>query len=175
MSIEQAREVIADYFNTFSGLKRWLTERKTFIETNGYTYSFFGRKRRLQNVFSTDKSIAAHEVRSGINSEIQSLSSDINLLASIETQEACKRLKLDAQIFMLVHDSIVAEVKEEHVKEYCEILKEITQMDRGCSIPGFPIGVDQDIADDYSFGKFEKTYELKDDILSSIPTPSTTQ
>lgn len=170
MSVDDAREVIKNYFNTFSGLKRWLADRKTFIETNGYTYSFFGRKRRLQNVFSPDKGIASHEVRSGINSEIQSLSSDVNLLASIETQEACKRRGLDAHIFMLVHDSIVAIVKDEHVEEYCALLKEVTQLDRGCGIPGFPIGVDQEIGQDYSFGKFDKTYEItSDNTLARLP------
>jgi DNA polymerase-1 len=72
-SLEDARENIKDYFTKFSKLKKWLDSRKDFISANGYTYSFFGRKRRLPNVFSADKGIASHEVRSGINSEIQSL------------------------------------------------------------------------------------------------------
>ncbi|NBQ79973.1 MAG: hypothetical protein EBT99_15380 [Betaproteobacteria bacterium] len=59
---------------------------------------------------------------------------------------------------MLVHDSIVALVKCEDVDEYCNILRQCTQYDWGCNIPGFPIGVDQDIGDDYSFGSFEETY-----------------
>lgn len=66
---------------------------------------------------------------------------------------------------MLVHDSIVALVKEDQVDEYCEILRRNTQKDRGCSIPMFPVGVDQDIGDDYSFGKFEETYAIVDGCL----------
>ena len=69
---------------------------------------------------------------------------------------------------MLVHDSIVAVVPDEEVEEYCAIVRMCTQKDRGCSIPGFPIGVDQDIGQDYSFGKFEKRYEIKSGILSRI-------
>lgn len=157
-SLEDAKENIKDYFTKFSKLKKWLDTRKTFIEQNGFTYSFFGRKRRLPNVFSSDKGIAAHEVRSGINSEIQSLASDVNLLAAIDTAKACKAAGLDANIFMLVHDSIVALVKESDVEAYCKILKNCTQKDRGCSIPGAPIGVDQDIGDDYSFGHFDEVY-----------------
>lgn len=169
MTLEEARDTIKDYYAKFKQLKLWLEERKKFIETNGYTYSFFGRKRRLQNVFSPDKGIASHEVRSGINSEIQSIASDINLLASIETREACIRLGLDANIIALVHDSIVAVVKDEDVEQYCAILKEITQLDRGCSIPGFPVGVDQDIGEDYSFGKFSKVYSIADNTLVKLP------
>lgn len=163
--ISQAKDDISQYFSRFSKLKGWLDSRKAFIEANGYTYSFFGRKRRLPNVFSSDKGIAAHEVRSGINAEIQSLASDINLMGAMDTWDECDRLGLDAKIFMLVHDSIVALVKEDQVERYCEILKIMTQKDRGCSIAGAPIGVDQDIGDDYSFGHFEQVYKLENGVL----------
>lgn len=166
--INRAKEDIKSYFDKFSKLKNWLKARKEFIEANGYTYSFFGRKRRLINVFSSDKGIAAHEVRSGINAEIQSIASDVNLLAAIDTANEIAAKKLDAKIFMLVHDSIVALVKDEDVVEYCEILAKNTQKDRGCSIKGAPIGIDQEIGQDYSFGKFDKRYELTGDCLSRI-------
>ena len=166
--IDRAKEDIRAYFEKFNRLKSWLKSRKEFIETNGYTYSFFGRKRRLLNVFSADKGIAAGDVRSGINAEIQSLCSDINLLGAIDTADELKAKKLDACIFALIHDSIVALVKDEHVEQYCEIVKRNTQKDRGCSIPNCPIGVDQEIGQDYSFGKFEKRYILKDNILSKV-------
>lgn len=167
--IDRAREDIKAYFEKFSKLKAWLKSRKDFIEANGFTYSFFGRKRRLINVFSSDKGIAAHEVRSGINAEVQSLCSDINLLGAIDTANEIKAKGLDAKIFMLVHDSIVGIVKDEDVAEYCEILKRNTQKDRGCSIPGAPIGVDQDIGQDYSFDHFEEVYSLAEGILVRKP------
>jgi DNA polymerase I-like protein with 3'-5' exonuclease and polymerase domains len=166
--VEQARDDIKQYFTKFSKLKRWLEDRKNFIQQNGYTYSFFGRKRRLPNVFSADKGIAAHEVRSGINAEVQSLASDVNLLGAMRTATEVKEKRLDAKIFMLVHDSIVALVKDEDVVEYCEILKRNTQHSWGCEIPNTPIGVDQDIGEDYSFGHFSETYEIIGDTLARI-------
>jgi DNA polymerase I-like protein with 3'-5' exonuclease and polymerase domains len=168
--VDQAQEDIKAYFTRFNKLKRWLDDRKSFIEQNGFTYSFFGRKRRLPNVFSTDKGIAAHEVRSGINSEVQSLASDMNLLGAIDTAKQIKQEGLDAKIFMLVHDSIVGIVKESCVDRYCEILRENTQRDRGCTIAGTPIGVDQETGDDYSFGKFEKTYQFDEYKLARVST-----
>lgn len=167
-SIDRAREDINAYFTKFNKLKQWLKYRKEFIETNGYTYSFFGRKRRLINVFSADKGIAAHEIRSGINAEIQSLCSDVNLLGAIDTSKEVKQRRLQAHIFMLVHDSIVALVHDDDVAEFCEILKRNTQKDRGCSITECPIGVDQEIGQDYSFGKFDKTYQFDGYRLSRI-------
>jgi len=166
--LETAQADIKAYFTKFNKLKKWLDSRKEFIQANGYTYSFFGRKRRLPNVFSSDKGIAAHEVRSGINAEVQSLASDMNLFGAMATADEVKSKGLDAKIFMLVHDSIVALVKDEDVVEYCEILKRNTQKDLGCSIKCYPIGVDQDIGQDYSFGHFEEVYELRENRLARI-------
>jgi DNA polymerase I-like protein with 3'-5' exonuclease and polymerase domains len=163
--IDRAKEDIKSYFTKFNKLKGWLDSRKKFIETNGYTYSFFGRKRRLTNVFSADKGIAAHEVRSGINAEVQSIASDVNLLGAMDTADAVAKLGLDARIFMLVHDSIVAIVRDDHVDEYCKVLKHYTQLDRGCSIMGTPIGTDQDVGQDYSFDKFDGRYSLDGTML----------
>ena len=162
-TVQDAQDAIDDYFATFHVLKAWLDLQKKIIKTDGFVYTFFNRKRRLANVFSPDKGIAAHEIRSGINALIQSLASDMNLLAAMETQAQIDFEGLDAHIFMLVHDSIVIHCKDEHVERVLAILKECTQRDRGCSIPGFPVGIDQEVHEDYSFGKFEKKYELRED------------
>lgn len=166
--IDRAKEDIKAYFTKFSKLKKWLDSRKEFISANGYTYSFFGRKRRLPNVFSADKGIAAHEVRSGINSEVQSLCSDVNLLGAMDAAKEFKAKKLDCQIFALVHDSIVTLVRDDLIEEAKEILKRCVQKERGCGIPSQPIGVDQEVGKDYSFGKFSKRYQLEGDKLSRI-------
>ena len=157
-SVQQARETIDKYFMTFRKLKTWLSKSKEQIESDGYIYSILGRKRRLPNVFSNDKGIASHEVRSGINFLIQSVASDINLLAGVELLKWIKETKVDAKIIALVHDSLVLEVKESDVEIVSDMMAKITQKDRGCSIPGQPVGVDLDIGDDYAFGKFEKQY-----------------
>ena len=162
-STSQAKEVIEDYFKQFFMLKKWLDNCKKVIEKQGFIYSFFGRKRRLPNVKSTDRAIAAHEVRSGINSLVQSVASDINLLGAVDAQRELKEKKVPAKIFALVHDSILAEVEESAVEEYSEILQRNVQKDRGLSIPGSPIGCDFDIGEDYSFGKFAKQYEAGTD------------
>lgn len=157
-STTEAKEVIDDYFAQFHGLKSWLDKSKQFIQDNGFIYSYFGRKRRLPNVFSEDKGIAAHEVRSGINFLVQSIASDVNLLGAIDSHKEVKERGMRAQIFALVHDSILAEVDELEVDDYCEVVRKNVQKDRGISIPGTPIGCDFDIGDDYSFGKFDSKY-----------------
>ena len=157
-SKQEASEVISDYFKTFHKLKSWIETNQKFIEQNGFTYSYFGRKRRLPNVASEDKGIKSHSIRSGLNFLVQSAASDINLLGAIDMNAFIKSEKLNSRIFALVHDSILAEVPEEEIDTYCNKLRELVQMDRGIFIPGAPIGCDFEIGDDYSMGKFEKQY-----------------
>jgi DNA polymerase I-like protein with 3'-5' exonuclease and polymerase domains len=160
-SKSEAQEVIDEYFSTFKSLKRWLKKAEADIAANGFVYSHFGRKRRLRNITSSDPGTVAHEIRSGINFLIQSPSSDINLLGGIDMQNHIDKTKMDAKIFALVHDSILADVREDQVEEYSAALKMFIQKDRGLTIPGCPIGTEFDIGDDYSFGEFEKKF-LKD-------------
>lgn len=159
-TVQDAQEAIKAYFKQFKDLKNWLTKNQEFISSNGYAYSHFGRKRRLPNVLSTDGGVKGHAVRSGINFLIQSTASDVNLLAAIDMHEYIKNTGMDAKIFALVHDSILAEVREDLVDLYTKKLTAFIQADRGVSIPGYAIGCDFDLGMDYSFGKFEEYYGL---------------
>jgi len=159
-SIEDAQAAIKSYFKEFKSLKSWLDTNQEFIAKNGYIYSYFGRKRRLANVLSTDGGVKSHAIRSGINFLVQSPASDVNLLAGIEMQQHIKKTGMKARIFALVHDSILAEVPDDEVDKYMEDLEGFIKTDRGLSIPGCSIGCDFEVGDDYSFGKFEKQYGL---------------
>lgn len=157
-SKQEAQEVISDYFRAFHKLKAWIDDNQKFIEQNGFIYSFFGRKRRLPNVESTDAAIRSHSVRSGLNFLVQSAASDINLLGAIDMGAYIKAKGMKARIFALVHDSILAEVPEDEIEHYKEKLLQFVQMDRGLTIPGAPVGCDFEIDEDYSMGKFAKMY-----------------
>lgn len=158
----EAQEYISQYFRTFPRLKSWIDKCQNQIKQNGFIYSHFGRKRRLLNINSKDKGVASGEVRSGFNAIIQSVSSDSLLLGAIDADNEIMRTGLDAEIFALVHDSVVAVVREDLVDVYTEIVVRNIQKDRGCSIPGCPIGVAADSepggSDDYSCGKLKKAY-----------------
>ena len=157
-SKQEAQETINDYFNEFHQLKAWIDNNEDFIKKNGFIYSYFGRKRRLPNVASTDNSIASSSVRSGLNFLVQSAASDINLMGGIDMNEHIKAKKMKSRIFALVHDSILAEVPDDEIEDYCEQLQKYIQQDRGIFIPGAPVGCDFEIGGDYSMGKYEKLY-----------------
>lgn len=147
----EAEFAISEYFKTFPQLNKWLKAQQKAIRTSGKAYSHFGRKRRLNNVFSESKSIIGHDVRSGVNFLIQSVASDVNLFAATELNQWLKDNNMKTKIFALVHDSILAEVYEPEIKDYVVKMAELTQKNRGVSIRDFPIGIDVEIGETYAF------------------------
>ena len=150
-SMADAIRAIDSYFRAFPRLKSWLESTKHLIKSKGFIYSLLGRKRRVPNVMSSDQGTAANAVRSALNFTIQSVASDINLLAGIEMNDYIKESGLRAEIFGLVHDSILAIVHKDDLEHYATKLKYFTQRDRGLSIKGTPVGVDLEVGETYAF------------------------
>ena len=150
-SMSDAQNAITQYFATFGKLKRWLDQMQHEAQTKGALYSALGRKRRVPNVLSSDKKEASSAIRSAVNFLIQSLASDINLLAAVDMHNYILKKGMRAQIFGLVHDSILSVVHKDDLKLYALKLQEFTQKDRGVGIPGTPVNVDLEIGTTYAF------------------------
>lgn len=155
VSIDVARRFIKQYFAQARDLKLWIDANIQFIKDNHFTYSAFGRKRRLPEAGAESKGVAAHAQRSGLNFLIQSVASDINLFGIIDTVDWIKKEKLqeEIQLFATVHDSVIAEVHESMIDTYADALKLNLQKDRGVFIEGKPIVVDVEVGP--SWGELE--------------------
>lgn len=162
IDVSDAKGYIEVYFKRFPQLKRWIEQSHQQILEYGYIYGHFGRKRRLRNIKSSDRGLVGEELRSGFNAIIQGASSDILLLGAIDLDNHLVENNLPAEVIMLVHDSVVAIVKEDFVEEYEKLAIDFIQKDRGLMIPNAPMGVDGDSEEggstDYSCGKLEKAY-----------------
>jgi DNA polymerase I-like protein with 3'-5' exonuclease and polymerase domains len=155
VSMDVARRFIKQYFMQARDLKIWIDSNIQFIKDNHFTYSAFGRKRRLPEAGAESKGVAAHAQRSGLNFLIQSVASDINLFGIFDTVNWIKEQQLqdEVQLFATVHDSIVAEVHESMIDTYSDALIANLQKDRGVFIEGKPINVDVEIGP--SWGELE--------------------
>jgi len=147
VSMEVAKQFIKQYFAQAKDLKGWIDSNINFIKENHFTYSAFGRKRRLPEAGADSKGVAAHAARSGLNFLVQSVASDINLLGIIDTVKWVQENNFQDSIrmFATVHDSTVAEVREDMIDVYVENLRTNLQKDRGVFIEGRPIGVDIEV------------------------------
>jgi len=154
--LDRAQAIVKNFGSKYSGLNRWIRETSNFILNNGYIMSPFGRKRRLPEVFSPINEVRQKAIRSGVNSVIQSLASDANLLTCVLVFEELQKMyghlpfeEWPIKIFLLVHDSIVAEVREDLVGYYIDLLRSKVLEDK-FMIPGTPITIDVEIGDSYA-------------------------
>jgi DNA polymerase I-like protein with 3'-5' exonuclease and polymerase domains len=150
ISYGEAKDIIRRYFKQFNQLNDWITKVQDEITSQGYTYSAFGRKRRVPNVFSLDDYEQGHALRSAMNFTVQSVASDVNLLAGMDAHDFIKNKRIPAEIFGLVHDSIIGACHKGHINQTKELLRIATQKDRGVSIPGCPIKVDFGYGESYA-------------------------
>jgi uracil-DNA glycosylase family 4 len=128
-SFAQARAIRDEYFADHSGLPKWYRKQEYFAREHGYVENLIGRRRRLPNMgLNPDSSRDAKTKymdaqRMAINSPVQSFGSDLKLMACLEIDA-----NLDpARGFLIgeVHDSILAEVKEDYVQEAATIMVQI--------------------------------------------------
>jgi len=156
------------YFNEASRLESFIDNTNSYIERTKYIYSFFGRKRRLREVESPNRGVKQHAIRSGFNFLIQSVASDINIMAFIEAMKwiSDNGHQNDILPFALVHDSVVAEVRIDLVPIWIKTLKGFVQKDRGIMIPNCPIEMEFEVGP--SWGELTK---IKDEVtLAELQT-----
>lgn len=119
---EECSSLITKFKEGYPTLTNWQNGLIRFAKTNGYTYTYFGRRRYLPNINSPDYSLAGREKRAAINTPVQSTGSDFMLSGVINMYQ---RLNPENFYFVAtVHDSIVCEVRESYLDEWCRITKE---------------------------------------------------
>lgn len=80
---EEAQHQLDEFFKEHPKIKCFMQKQEKVLRKQGYIQSLFGRKRRLPQVYSEDKSEAAYAVRLSVNMPCQSAASDMCLFGSI--------------------------------------------------------------------------------------------
>jgi DNA polymerase I-like protein with 3'-5' exonuclease and polymerase domains len=127
ITVEKAKEYIADYFRKLKGVKRWIEARKKIVRETGESWSPFGRLRRLMSAFSPDSNIVARAERQGVNSPIQAAASDCTLLSLARIDKFLRENSLLSRIIITVHDSIVLLVHRTEAVQVYSAVKDIMQ------------------------------------------------
>lgn len=140
----EAKEFIKKYFETFSGVKRYLDNTLEEAKKTGYVETLFGRKRYVPELQSPNRQIAASGERMAINMPIQGTAADLMKMAMIAVYHALKKEKMlgdHARMTLQVHDELVLEVEEGYTKEVAEIVKNEMQQVAKLNVP-IEVGVE---------------------------------
>ncbi len=133
ISLEEAKEYIQRYFNTFPTIQDFLEQLKARIEQEGEITTLLGHKRHFDFSQANPK-LKADYLREGVNTLFQGSASDLVKLAMLKIQEYTQQ---HPQIKMLVqvHDEIILEVPQEQAPQIAQDLKELMENIYPLSVP----------------------------------------
>src|SRR5581483_3324338 len=114
----EAQEFYNAYFAAFPELSDYIDQVKALAAKQGYTETYFGRRRYFDGIKSPIPYVRAAAERMAINAPMQGTQADIVKLAMIKIEELFKEeAKNDACQLLQVHDELVFEIKKELVKK----------------------------------------------------------
>ena len=116
---EEAQKEMGIFFGQHPKLKTFLKKQEKFLRKNGYLVSLFGRKRRLPQIYSSDRGEEAYALRLALNFPCQSAASDMCLFGSILIYYLMRQGKLPpTKSVCLVHDANYQITKPENINTW---------------------------------------------------------
>ena len=125
----EAQKYLNEYFKIFSGLAHYIREIKLDAVKNGYTQTFFGRRRYFEGINSSIPYIKAMAERMAINAPIQGTQSDIIKIAMSRIDRYLVENNLENEAFLLLqaHDELIYEIKDDKIEDISKNIKNIME------------------------------------------------
>lgn len=125
VSDKEAEAFRNTFFMLFPGLAGWHGKSKDYANTYKCIRSPLGRVRYLPNIDSPDKELRGKAERQAINTPVQSMASDMLLLALVSVDSELR--KYDARVIGEVHDALLIECREDQAKIVGELVKGVME------------------------------------------------
>ena len=137
MSHDESKAFIERYFSIRAQLKEYLEELKQQAKTNGFVETWYGRRRPMPDIHSSNFAVRSAAERAAMNMPIQGTAADIMKLAMIELDA---KLDSDCKQVLQVHDSVLVECPEGKASSIKIMLREV--MEGICPRPEVNLRVD---------------------------------
>ena len=111
----EAKELIENYFATYSGVQQYIEKCKQEAKEKGYVETIFHRKRYLPDINSHNAVVRGYAERNAVNAPIQGSAADIIKVAMINIYRRMKTAGMRSTMILQVHDELNFNVyPEEH-------------------------------------------------------------
>jgi DNA polymerase-1 len=117
-----AKQLMADYFDRFGGVRRYLSEVVEEAKDRGYTQTIAGRRRPFPDLKSKIFAVKENARRAALNAPIQGTAADIMKTAMINVDRALTNAKVKSRILLQVHDELVIEVAKGELAKVQELV-----------------------------------------------------
>lgn len=120
----EAKELIADYFARFGGIRDYLRGVVLQAKEDGYTTTIFGRRRPFTDLTSSNRVLRENAERQALNSPIQGSAADIIKRAMLGIDSDIRERGLGSRMLLQVHDELVFEVAPGEVDELTTVVRD---------------------------------------------------
>ncbi|MFQ5746145.1 MAG: DNA polymerase I [Gemmatimonadota bacterium] len=117
----EAEAFIEQYFERFSGVRRFFDEMRERARERGYVETILGRRRYVPEIRSRNPGVRGFGERTAANSPIQGSAADLIKLAMISLHARLRGE--EARMLLQVHDELLFEVPEPDVERVGEIVR----------------------------------------------------
>ena len=126
ITVQEASQYITTYFEEYPRVRKFLDIVTETAKLHGFVETFYGTRRYINGINSTNKNVQAQAVRMAVNTVVQGTAANIIKKVMIELHEEFKN---DENIKMLlqVHDELIFEVRDEFAKEYMKKIEKIME------------------------------------------------
>jgi len=132
ISRTDASNFITAYFNTYSGVSRFIEELIKKTEGCGYVSTILGRRRYIPTINSRNKTEKAAAERIAVNTPIQGSAADIVKTAMLNLDRRLAAEKSKARMLLQVHDELILECPEDAAAKTAELVK--TEMEQAVKL-----------------------------------------
>ncbi|NBR64828.1 MAG: DNA polymerase I [Actinobacteria bacterium] len=122
ISNADAKQLMADYFARFGGVRRYLSKVVDDAKLNEYTTTIYGRRRPFTDLNSKIFTIRENARRAALNAPIQGTAADIMKIAMIAVDKALTEAKVKSRILLQVHDELVIEIAPGELERVAELV-----------------------------------------------------
>lgn len=129
---KEADSYIKSYLASYPLVAAYMENTINNAKLDGFVTTYFGRRRYLPELSSSNGMLRAFGERVARNAPIQGTAADIIKLAMIKVFERLEREIPSAHLILQVHDELIVECDENDAKTVCEILK--TEMENAVSL-----------------------------------------
>ena len=119
----EAKKYIEEYFNAHKPIRELMDNTLKKAQDEGFVETFFGRRRPMPDIKSSNFMIREMAKRAAQNMPIQGTEADLMKRAMLAVDEKIVKAGLGEQILQ-IHDSILVEVPAENAKKAAKILKQ---------------------------------------------------
>jgi DNA polymerase I-like protein with 3'-5' exonuclease and polymerase domains len=135
ITMDEAKNYIEQYFQTFSGLRKYLDQVLEETRKNGYGETMFGRRRAFPEITSGHFQRRAAAEREAVNLPIQGSQADILKKAMSNLDKRLMESKSKARLILTVHDELVIEAPDSEVEAITALLKDVMENAIALSVP----------------------------------------